>query len=42
MELIVISDARLKVMLTAEDVRRYELGGRTVSGESPEVKRVLR
>ncbi len=42
MELIVISDARLKVMLTAEDVRRYELGGKSVDGESPEVKRVLR
>ncbi len=42
MELIVISDAKLKVMLSAEDVRRYELGGNAVDGESPETKRVLR
>lgn len=42
MELIVISEGRLKVMLTAEDVRRYELGGRTIDGESPETRRQLR
>lgn len=42
MELIVISDAKLKVMLSAEDVRRYELGASAVDGDSPETKRVLR
>ena len=42
MELIVISDAKLKVMLSAEDVRRYELAGAAVDGENPETKRVLR
>ncbi len=42
MELIVISEAKLKVMLTAEDVRRYELSGRTIDGESPETRRLLR
>ena len=42
MELIVISDGKLKVMLTAQDMRRYELGSRTIDGESPETRRWLR
>ena len=42
MELIVISDARLKVMLSAEELRRYELDGGTAAGDDPETKRALR
>lgn len=42
MELIVISDAKLKVMLTAEELKKYELDAEGMDSESTEAKRVLR
>lgn len=42
MELIVINEGKLKVMLTAEDVRHFELDITTPDGDSPSSRRVLR
>ncbi len=42
MELILISDAKMKVMLTAEDMKRYELDTAVIDSEGGATKRVLR
>jgi negative regulator of genetic competence, sporulation and motility len=42
MEVIVISDAKLKIMLTEEDLRRYEICAAAADSDDPRARRQLR
>ena len=41
MELLLISDSKLKVMLSEEDMRRYDLNAETVNYENTETRRAF-